>query len=262
MGSAVNPGYRSEPLPRGGFTLLELLVVIAVTGVLMGILFPALSRSRQAAVQTVCLSGMQQLGVALSSYALENEGFLPYGPKSLPPSADNFYPQTGNVTSLISLKSGAPVGLGLLLSNQLASRKEVLFCPGADDDWDVQDSLARVGVKQVEASYYYRHASVVSLSGTLPPPRMELDRLGKNRNGAPIRCLALDTQFLSTPTMEEHFDLKTRTHHRQKVVNALYLDGHASSHQNARGRFTVNVSISAYQTLSRILENFESLDKE
>lgn len=246
---------------RKGFTILELLIVIGVIAVLMGILLPTLSRSRQAAIRATCLSGLQQMGIALSSYAFENGGFLPYGPKAPPPSATNFYPLTGNVTSLISLQNGAPVGLGLLLADQLASKKDILFCPGADDDWDVQASLAAVGVSQVESSYYYRHASVAALSGAQPAPRMELDRLGNNRQGHPIRSLVMDTQFLAPPQMSL-FNLKTRTHHRQKFVNALFVDGHASSFQNVRDRFTVNVSISVYRTLDRILEIFEGLDKE
>ena len=197
----------------------------------------------------------------MSSYAMDNNGFLPYGPKSPPPSATNFYPLTGNVTSLISLEGGAPVGLGLLLSDHLAGRKEILFCPGADEKLDTQASLAAVGVSQVESSYYYRHASVASLSGPVAQPTMERDRLGMNRNGVPIRCLAMDTQFIA-PAKMAVFNLRTRTHHRKRAVNALYTDGHASNHKNVNDRFTVNISLSVYRTLDRILEIFESLDKD
>jgi prepilin-type N-terminal cleavage/methylation domain-containing protein/prepilin-type processing-associated H-X9-DG protein len=253
-----------SPTPRvRGFTLLELLVVIGITGLLMGVLLPSLSRSRQVAHRAACLSGLRQIGVAFTAYSMENDGSLPYGPQAPPPSATNFYPLTGNVTSLISLESGAPVGLGLLLSQHLAGNKESLFCPGADDRWDIKSSLAGVGVKQVESSYYYRHASLASLSGPVPRPRVELDRLGTNRKGAAVRCLVMDTQFVApaTPAMEA-FRLYTRTHHRRKVVNALFADGHAGEFHNHADRFTVNVSTTVYRTLERILDIFETLDKE
>jgi prepilin-type N-terminal cleavage/methylation domain-containing protein/prepilin-type processing-associated H-X9-DG protein len=246
---------------RRGFTMLEILVVIGIVTLLLGIMLPGLSRARQQAKETACLAGLQQLGLAISTYAMENEGYLPYGPKAPPPSATNFYPLTGNVTSLISLQNGAAVGLGLLLENHLAKTKEVLFCPGADESWDTQASLSAVGKSQVEASYYYRHASVTSLSGPLPPPRMQMDRLGRNRQGGVIRCLAFDTQFVAPPKMAL-FNLRTRTHHRQRSVNALFTDGHASVHKNTDDRFTVNVSISVYQTLNRVLGIFEQLDQE
>jgi prepilin-type processing-associated H-X9-DG protein len=228
---------------------------------LVGILVPGLSHSRRLAKQTACSAGLQQIGVAICTYAMENNGSIPYGPKAPPPSATNFYPNTGNVTSLISLESGKPVGLGLLLNRNLADSKESLFCPGADEKWDTRESLALVGVKQVESSYFYRHGSVITLSGTSGPPNVKLDRLGKNRNGAAVRTLAMDTQFFAPPTMRM-FNLHSRTHHKERVVNALYADGHVSTHPNTDDRFKVNLSLSVYNTLGRILSIFEELDSE
>jgi prepilin-type N-terminal cleavage/methylation domain-containing protein len=42
---------------RGGFTLVELLVVIAVITILAALLLPALSRAKEAADRTVCMWG-------------------------------------------------------------------------------------------------------------------------------------------------------------------------------------------------------------
>ncbi|MBI1825020.1 MAG: hypothetical protein HY287_01930 [Planctomycetes bacterium] len=249
--------------------------MVTVIAMLVGILIPGLTHSRVLAKQTACLTGLQQLGRAISAYAMENRGYIPYGPKAPPPSATNFYPQTGNVTSLISLESGAPVGLGLLLNDPMFTAKDMLWCPGADNPWDTNTALEMVGQSkevcdaillspkcQTEGSYYYRHASVSSLSGTLPAPQVSLDRLGRNRKGAPIHCLAFDTQFLTTSFLSEMFNVKQRTHHKQLFVDAIYADGHASSHKNTNGRFTVNISMSVYNTLDRILDLFETLDLE
>jgi len=62
--------------PRG-FTLIELLVVIAVLVVLLAILVPSLRTARHIARQTVCMSTMRGLGVALLGYAGENRLTLP-----------------------------------------------------------------------------------------------------------------------------------------------------------------------------------------
>jgi prepilin-type N-terminal cleavage/methylation domain-containing protein/prepilin-type processing-associated H-X9-DG protein len=244
-----------------GLTLIEVLVVMAVITMLFGVLVPGLAHSRRIAKQTGCLANLQQIGVAICTYAMENGGSIPYGPKAPPPSATNFYPKTGNVTSLISLESGAPAGLGLMLDSNLARAPDSLFCPGADEPEDTQHALARVGKSQVESSYYYRHASVTTLSGSAPPPKVKLDLLGKNRRGAPIRCLVMDTQFIAPPSMHM-FNIYTRTHHQQRVVNALYTDGHAETHQNKDDQYLVNLSVSVYNTLERILSIFEELDSK
>ncbi len=60
-----------------GFTLIELLVVISIIAVLMSIMTPALTRARQGAQKTVCLSNMRQIGIALRCYLDETGGRLP-----------------------------------------------------------------------------------------------------------------------------------------------------------------------------------------
>ena len=62
---------------RCGFTLLELLIVIAIIGLLIGLLLPSLKRSLDLAKATACKSNLRQVSVALTLYRLENEGWLP-----------------------------------------------------------------------------------------------------------------------------------------------------------------------------------------
>jgi prepilin-type N-terminal cleavage/methylation domain-containing protein/prepilin-type processing-associated H-X9-DG protein len=60
------------------FTLIELLVVVAIIAVLVAILLPALSKAREAARLTSCLSNLRQIGIALHEYADNNGGWCPY----------------------------------------------------------------------------------------------------------------------------------------------------------------------------------------
>lgn len=54
---------------RHGFTLIEMLTVIAIMSVLMALLFPVFSTSREKARQDACLSNLKQIGTALTAYA-------------------------------------------------------------------------------------------------------------------------------------------------------------------------------------------------
>src|SRR5438309_5644339 len=57
----------------GGFTLVETLVVVAVIGILAGLLLPALAASRERARQATCMSNLHQIGLALRMY-LDDDG--------------------------------------------------------------------------------------------------------------------------------------------------------------------------------------------
>ncbi len=65
------------PAPRRAFTLVEILVVIAIIGILSAILFPVFSRARENGRKTACLSNMKQLGTAFLLYTQDSRGKYP-----------------------------------------------------------------------------------------------------------------------------------------------------------------------------------------
>ncbi len=64
-------------VPSRGFTVVELLVVIAVTAVLLTLAVPLILKARNSARQAVCLSNNRQVLVAINAFSAENQSRLP-----------------------------------------------------------------------------------------------------------------------------------------------------------------------------------------
>jgi prepilin-type N-terminal cleavage/methylation domain-containing protein/prepilin-type processing-associated H-X9-DG protein len=62
-----------------GFSLVELLVVIGIITILISILLPTITKARESASRTQCLSNLRQVGMAFRMYAMMNNDQVPLG---------------------------------------------------------------------------------------------------------------------------------------------------------------------------------------
>ncbi len=76
-GGAVHRAICARGGPPAAFTLIELMIVMAVIAVLASITLPAVARARSAGKSTVCASNLRQWGLATHAYTSDHDDFLP-----------------------------------------------------------------------------------------------------------------------------------------------------------------------------------------
>ena len=139
---------------RGAFTLIELLITIAVAVILMATLLPTLSRSRDAARMAICRNQLNQLGTAAHNYAVDHNGMWCI---AMDPSAPS------NLT--IWTGSADPphyVHYGRLIPEYLTDSGAVFYCPSSEaitaDDPNVGwAKIGKVGPdKEAIGAYWQR----------------------------------------------------------------------------------------------------------
>lgn len=128
---------RSMNLQWLGFTLVELLVVVAILALLIGILLPSLARARRSGQGAVCASNMRQIAAAALMYCDDNRDRFPrtmFPPPGDIPRTLNFWAVQGYQRALEAYISVDAGGVGRDGSEQL--RKNVWYDP-ADPDQSI-----------------------------------------------------------------------------------------------------------------------------
>lgn len=69
----------TRSFPMGGFTLVELLVVIGIISLLAAIILPVFATVRESGRKTVCQSNLRQIGMAYALYAQDNDDKFAWG---------------------------------------------------------------------------------------------------------------------------------------------------------------------------------------
>lgn len=120
---------------RGGFTLIDVLVSIAVIGVLISLLMPGLARVNSYTRRVTCSSNVRQIGLGLAMYAEDFRGLLPPSVHLLPGSnGQNGSAQPQEMMELrlddlsIAQHNDTWDGLGHLINGNYLSAPKLFYC--------------------------------------------------------------------------------------------------------------------------------------
>lgn len=68
----------AKPMRRSAFTLIELLISVAIISLLVAVLLPALAGAKRHAMRVTCQSNLRQISTALWAYSVANDSRIPY----------------------------------------------------------------------------------------------------------------------------------------------------------------------------------------
>ena len=197
---------RASPL---GFTLVELLIVVAIVSLLAAILFPVFGRAREKARQSNCTSNLKQIGLALKQYAQDYDGSYPTTKSSH--SNDPLTPEDESLGALRGSGFRAandPLSLPVVLVSYLKNT-QIFVCPSG-----------RKVLQELGNTYQYN-----GNKSLLTPDQEEADSAGflllwdnySYKTVTPIGATVNPTPNLGKPERHcAHFN----------NFNQLFLDGH------------------------------------
>jgi len=143
---------------KRGFSMIDLLVSITVIAILISIISPTLSHVREAADKVVCASNLRQVGLCLSMYQDDYDGFLPAERRAAyardaTATPDPQIAHTGETPSAWS-------GLGWLVADGYLSTPEVLYCPAHTGEVTHENHAPgwRMLDREIRTNYAYRGA--------------------------------------------------------------------------------------------------------
>lgn len=198
---------------RRGFTLVELLVVMAIIAILAALLLPVLARAKEKSRATTCLSNLRQWNVALALYLQDNEDQIPRRGQGIQPLHDIDRPE--DWFNALPPTMGLPAYYSMVTNNSVPKpgQSSVFVCPSAQSTTN---------------DFFLSYAMNFYLS---PTSRPTPHRMSEIPQPSALAFMA-DGGVAYSSTVPSSKPYSVQARHGQRA-NVSFLDGHAQSFASA-----------------------------
>ncbi|MDP0495849.1 MAG: prepilin-type N-terminal cleavage/methylation domain-containing protein [Verrucomicrobiota bacterium JB024] len=196
----------------GGFSLMELLVCIAVIGVLVALSFPAIRQMRMMSASAQCSSNLRQIGVATGLYVAEHNGNFPPLPEN---ASNNWYSYT------IWNNPGGKrqwMYMGKLFEGGYIEDGRAFYCPTAKEGTFDYESQWAQRVEGTTVNEHFRIGYLQRVTDNQPTPGV----LTPSDHAHP-RILMTDNFLARDNSLHPYADKSTQG---QRELHVLFSDGH------------------------------------
>jgi len=211
-------------LAKRGFTLVELLVVVSIIALLLGILLPALSHARAAAMATRCLSQTRTIALAMQMYAEED--------------ARHFYPTARMPMTATHL----PTWIDLI--NDHVDSMSVYRCPSDEsENWDaaMMPRMTSYGINAYFTPNHPPYNGITPWQITSPSETIIAAELIENAAMDHFMPMYFGTPPAVSNMMMQGNQWDAATGEPTKIIhtrhtgeaNYVFTDGHAATHDFA-----------------------------
>lgn len=215
------------------FTLMELLVVVAIIGILAALLLPVLGRSKQYAWRAQCTSNLKQLGTVIQLYADDHGDHLP-GPSWQ--GVYHVYDNSENVYLLYYIATY----LGLPKPSPAVVKADVAICPAAQAHWNPQSTALSTTLRQPLS--YILSIAVTNVADDVVSrpfgyPYQQLPNGGTNENTKlvkeirnPSTSWAMeDADQINAVSLAQYYTFLPETPVHGTVRNVMFFDWHVEA---------------------------------